>query len=129
MVLPARGRPPTGSATAGAQHGLVNGGDLVRQRLHQRSVDGKQRVEEMCKADALGFSGEPIGRAVAVEAPEMILCDNFETRFVVAVKDFLGNAAGRRPVDKRERIGTVPLHIDYGDGHIGADARNEAFGH
>ena len=44
------------------EHLAVDGGDLVRERLDERSVDGQQRVEQVCEPDAVGF-GEPAGTA------------------------------------------------------------------
>jgi hypothetical protein len=37
------------------QHGFVNRRDLVRQRVNQRSVDGQNRIEKVCQADAVRF--------------------------------------------------------------------------
>ena len=37
------------------QHRLVNGGDLMRQRLHHRGVNGQNRIEEMSKSNPLRF--------------------------------------------------------------------------
>ena len=51
------------------EHLAVDGGDLVRQRLDQRRVDGQQRVEEVGQPDAVGFGKQPEQCAVAVEAP------------------------------------------------------------
>ena len=51
------------------QHLAVDGGDLVRQRLDERGVDGEERVEEVGQADALRLGDQPEQRAVAVEAP------------------------------------------------------------
>ena len=41
------------------QHLAVDGGDLVRQRLDERGVDGQQRVEQVGQADAVGLGDEP----------------------------------------------------------------------
>src|SRR5439155_25974660 len=35
------------------QHRLIDGEDLVRQRLHQRCVDGDERVEQVRQSDAM----------------------------------------------------------------------------
>ena len=72
---------------------LVDGGDLVRQRLDERGVDGQQRVEEVGEADALGLGGEPEQRAVAVEAPRPAALDDLERRLAVAVEEL----AAERP--------------------------------
>ena len=92
------------------QHGLVHGGDLVRQRLHQGGVHREDGIEQVGEADAARFGYETVGRAVPVEAPGAPLLDDFEAGFVVAVKDLLGDPARRRAVDQRQRLGAVPLH-------------------
>ena len=51
------------------QHRLVDGRDLVRQRVHVRRVDGHHRVEEEGQVDALGLDGELEVLAVAIEGP------------------------------------------------------------
>ena len=49
------------------EHRLVDGGDLVRERLDVRGVDRHHRVEQEREVDALGLAGELEGGAVAVE--------------------------------------------------------------
>ena len=41
------------------QHLAVDGGDLVRQRLDQRRVDGQQRIEEIGQPDSVGLRQQP----------------------------------------------------------------------
>ena len=51
------------------EHRLVDGGDLVGQRLHVRGVDRHHRVEQEREVDPLGLAGELERGAVAVEGP------------------------------------------------------------
>ena len=74
------------------QHRLVDGRDLVRQRLDQRGVDGQHRIEQVRQADAMRLGDEAEQRAVAVEAPGPALLHDFEARLVVR-----GTAARWRP--------------------------------
>ena len=55
------------------QHRLVDGGDLVRQRIDERGVDREDRIEQVREADAVRFGDEAEQRAVAVEAPRPAL--------------------------------------------------------
>ena len=71
------------------QHRLVDGRDLVRQRLDERGVDREHRVEEVREADAVRLGDEPEQRAVAVEAPRAALLDDLEARLVVAVEQLV----------------------------------------
>jgi hypothetical protein len=104
------------------QHGFVDGGDLVRQRLDQRSVDGQDRVEQVRQANAVRFGDEAKQRAVAVEAPRPPLLEHLEPRFVVPVEDLLRDPPVRRAVDEGERVRAVPLHAHDGHRAVGQKA-------
>ena len=70
IVLPAPGSSArTNRKRLARQHRLVDGRDLVRQRLHVRGVDRHHRVEQKREVDALGLAGQLERRAVAVEGP------------------------------------------------------------
>ena len=51
------------------QHGFIDGGDLVWQRLDQRGVYGYQWVEEVSQVDAVSLGSEAKGSAICIEAP------------------------------------------------------------
>ena len=110
------------------QHRLVDGRDLVRQRLDDRGVDGQHRVEEVREADALRLGDEPEQRAVAVEAPGPALLDDLEPRLVVAVEQLVGDLAGGRLVGELERLGAEPLHADDGHQRVRQDAAHGGVG-
>jgi hypothetical protein len=65
------------------QHGLVDGGDLVRQRLDDGGMHGQHRIEQVGQADALGLGNQAEQRAIAVETPGPALFDDFQRGFVV----------------------------------------------
>ena len=50
------------------QHGFVDGGDLVGERLDVRGMHGQQGVKEMSEADALGFGSEAEESAITVKS-------------------------------------------------------------
>ena len=91
------------------QHRLVDGGDLVRERIDQRCVHGEHGVEQVREADPVGLGDQAEQRTVAVEAPRPPRFDDRETRLVVAIQHFVRNPAVGRAVDQRERVGAVPL--------------------
>ena len=64
--VPLHGFPWQGLAR---QHVLVNRSDLVRERLDDRRVDGKHRVEEVCESYAVRLGDEAELIAVGVEGP------------------------------------------------------------
>ena len=104
------------------QHRLVDGRDLVRQRLDERGVDREHRIEQVREADAVRLGDEAEERAVAVEAPRAALLDDLEARLVVAVEELVGDPARRRLVGELERVGAEPLDADDGDERVGQDA-------
>ena len=110
------------------QHRLVDGRDLVRQRLDERGVDREHRVEQVREADAVRLGDEPEQRAVAVEAPGPALLDDLEPRLVVAVEQLVRDLAGRRLVDELEGVGAEPLDADDGDQGVGQDAADGGVG-
>ncbi len=91
------------------QHGLVDRGDLVRQRIDHRGVDGEHGVEEVREADALRLGDEAEEGAVAVEAPGAALLDEFQAGLVVAVEQLVGDLAGGGLVGEFEGLGAEPL--------------------
>ena len=129
MVLPAPGSSASRKRSGWrGQHVLVDGGDLVRQRIDDGGVDRQHRVEQMGQPDALRFGHQPEQRAVAVEAPGPALLDDLEPRLVVAVEQLVGDLAGRRLVGQLQRLGTEPLDADHGDQRIGQDAADGSVG-
>jgi hypothetical protein len=104
------------------QHRLVDGRDLVRQRLDDRGVHRQHRVEEMRESDATRLGDEPEQRTVAVEAPRPALLDDFEPGLVVPVDQLVGHLAGGRFVGQLERLGAKPLHADDGDEAVRQEA-------
>ena len=108
------------------QHRLVDGGDLMRQRVDDRRVNRQQRVEQVREADALGFGHEPEQGAVAVEAPWPPLGDDLEPVLVVAVEQLVGDRAGRRLVRQLERLRAEPLHAHDRHDAVGMHASDGA---
>ena len=51
------------------QHGLIDRGDLVRERFHVGRVDRHHGVEQKSEVDALGLDRQLEGGAVAIEGP------------------------------------------------------------
>lgn len=76
----------------------------------------------MCETYSLRLCDEPEQRAVAVETPRPALLDDFEARFVVAVKEFVRDLAGRRLIGEFQRLGAVPLNTDHRDQSTWQDA-------
>ena len=111
------------------KHRLVDGGDLVRQRLDVRGVDRHHRVEQEREVDALGLAGELERRPVAVEGPGAFNRRDADARFVgPAEKPLLRSAVGG-PVE--DLNGTLADRHDGGHGRhdrwLEADERQSRF--
>ena len=110
------------------QHGFVDRGDLMRQRLDDRRVHGEHGVEEMGKADPLRLGDQAEQGAVAVEAPWPPDLDDLEPGLVVTVQQLVGDLAGRRLVGQLERFGAEPLYADHRDEAVGQNAAHRGVG-
>jgi hypothetical protein len=78
MVLPAPGSSASKEAQRLArQHRLIDGGDLMRQRIDDRGMDGQHRVEQVRQTDALRLGHQAEECAIAIEAPRPTLLDQF----------------------------------------------------
>ena len=88
----------------------------------------KNRIEKVCKADAVRLGDKAEKRTVAIEAPRSALLDDGQARLVVAGQDFLRDASRGCAVDERQRIGPVPLHADDGDCAVRSEASDSRVG-
>ena len=110
------------------QHGFVDRGDLMGQRLDDRGMHGEHRVEEMREADSLRLGDQTEQRAVSVEAPWPADFDDLEPGFVVTVQKLIGDLSGRRLVRQLERFRAEPLHAHHRDEAVGQDAAHRGVG-
>ena len=53
---------------------------------------------------------------------------DLETRLVMSVEDFLGDASAGAAIHKRQGVGTVPGYADDGGEGVGNDAANRGVG-
>ena len=110
------------------QHRLVDGRDLVRQRLDERGVDGQHRIEEVGQPDALRLGDEP----------EQARRRRRSSRAGPARRPRGGARRGgraarwrpcrRRLVGQLERLGAEPLHADDRDEAVRQDAADGGVG-
>jgi len=78
-------------------------------------VDGKHRVEEVGKADAMSLGDQAEHGAVAVKTPGPTSLGEIEALFIISIEQFVCHFAGGRLVGKFEGLGAKPLHADYRD--------------
>jgi hypothetical protein len=95
------------------QHGFVNSGDLVRQRLHIGRVDGHHRVKQKGEINALGLDGELERLAIAIERPGPLNSGNRQGGFIGPIEQALFDPAIGRAIDD--------LHRTVGNRHHGND--------
>ena len=88
------------------QHCFVDRGDLMRQRLHVRGVDGHHRVEQVGEADAQRFGCQLERFAVSGEGPWTGGGGLGQGRFVVAEQHPLADDPSRGP--EHEGDGILP---------------------
>ena len=59
----------------------------MRQRVHNRRVNGEYRVEEVGQPDSLGLGDETEDVAVPIKGPRKPTLNHFEAGFVVPVEE------------------------------------------
>lgn len=110
------------------QHGIVDGGDLVRERVDQRGMDGEQRVEQMGKPYAVRLGHQAEGVPFSVEAPGAPGRDGFEPGLVVPIEQFIAEAAFGRLVGQFQAFRAEPLGADDRDDGVRQDAAHGGAG-
>ena len=95
------------------EHLVVDGRDLVGQRIHQRSVDGEERIEQVGELDAVGLGHETEEGAVAVEAPRPTLGDHFEARLAFAIDQLISQIPDGVLVCDLDRDDAQPLDVEH----------------
>jgi len=118
MVFPAPGGQQKTQGLA-RQHGFVDCGDLMGQRLHQRGVHGQHRIKQVGQANAVRLGREPKQGAVAVEAPGTARFHHLQTRLIVAIQDFFRHPPVGTAVNQGQCLRAVPFHIDHRHQHFG----------
>ncbi len=104
------------------QHFLVDGGDLVGQRLDQRGVDGQEGVEEVGEPDPVGLGDEPKKCPVAVEAPGLAVRCHGERRFAVAIDQLVAEPSRGVLVSDLDGDRADPLDGENRDQSVRQDA-------
>ena len=104
------------------EHGLVDRRDLVRQRFDERSMYGEHGIEQMRQTDTMRLRNKPEQMPVAVEAPRASVLHDLQARFVMAIKQLVGNTARWPLVGQLKRFGAKPLHADHCDDLLGQNA-------
>ena len=92
------------------QHGLVDRGDLVRQRLDAGRMDGQKRVEEMGEPDTVRLGDQPEQGSIAIETPGTSTLQNLKTGFILSEEKLLCPSPLRGPVGQGQRLAAVPVH-------------------
>jgi len=64
------------------------------------------------------FGDQPEEGTVSVEAPRATLFNHFQARFIVTIKDLLGNTAGGCTIDEGKGVRSMPLDANNCDGAI-----------
>ncbi len=101
---------------AARKHRLVDGGDLMRQRIDVRCVDRHHRIEEEREVDAFGFACQLKRRAIAIKRPRTLDGGDGEVRFIGSAQETLFGGAVRRAVED--------LHRTVTNRHDGSNGRD-----
>lgn len=67
----------------------------MRQRINERRVNGKYRIEEIGKADAMCFRDQAKQSSVAIEAPWAALFHDLDVSLVMTIEQGIRYATAR----------------------------------
>jgi hypothetical protein len=104
------------------EHLLIDGGDLVRERFDYRSVNGKDRIEEVSQANSVRLRDQAELLPVAVEAPGPPRLGNLNRGFPIPKEEFIPGPSLRVLVEQLDAGGAEPLHVNYGDEPVGQNS-------
>ena len=85
-------------------------------------------VEQVRQTDTMRLRNKSEQMPVAVEAPRASVLHDLEARFVMAIKQLVGNTARWPVVSQLKRLGTKPLHADYRDDLLRQNASDRGGG-
>ena len=105
-----------------AQHLFVDGRYLVRKGVHERGMDGEERVEQIGEVDAVGLGDQPEKGPVRVETPRPALGNDFQPRFVVPVNELISWPAGGVLERQLDDVVAEPLGAQNGNQSIRQDS-------
>jgi hypothetical protein len=105
------------------EKGLINGSDLMWQRLDVRAVHRHHGVKEKGEVDPLGLAGKLKGRAVAVKGERALGSGDPDRCLVITREQALLDRALGGPVDELERSLTVRDSRHDRNDLAGLDAR------
>ena len=67
----------------------------MRERFDDRRMNSEHWVEQVCQADSVCFRNQTEECPISIEAPGPAMLDDFKARFVMPVKQLVGNFPGR----------------------------------
>ncbi len=107
-------------------HFVVDGVDLVRQRVEVRRLDRQERVEQVGERDPFRLRHEPEQPAVTVHRPGTACLLDDQPGLVVPIEELVvGLPGGLVGVGERDGVRPVPPDIDDLDGAIGEHSAHE----
>src|SRR5271165_3945314 len=75
----------------------------------------QHRVEQVCQTDTMRLRDKSKQMPVAVETPRASVLNDLQARFVMAIKQLVGNTARWPLVGQLKRFGAKPLHAHHRD--------------
>lgn len=88
----------------------------------------KDRIKEMCEADALRFRNEAKQVPVTIETPWTARLDDLQGGLGVAIQELRPEPSSGVSVNERDYVGTMPLHIHDTDLAVGETPLTDAPG-
>jgi hypothetical protein len=101
------------------QHLPVDRGDLVRQRLDERSVNGQKGIEQVRHANPHRLGNQPQQRTIAIERPGPTRGHDGQRRLSVAEEQFAAQPSCAVFIGQLDHGVAVPLDVDDRNDRLG----------
>ena len=98
------------------QQGFVNRGNLVWERINNRSMNCKDRIEEVGQTDAVGLRSQTKKAAITIKTPRPTTLNYFQLWFIMTIEQLVGNLTSRGLISQLQGFGTEPLNTNNRNG-------------
>lgn len=114
---------PQGNAT---QHFLIDGGNLMGERLYVGRMYGQVGIEEMGVMDAPGFGNKAQPRPIGIKAPGEAGLPHCQRGLILTIEEPAARLSPAVPVGHVQHRVAVPVHGHNGDGPLCVNAEQLA---
>ena len=98
-----------------AKHRIIDGGNLVRQRLNQRGMHGNQGVKQVGQADTIRLRGQAKEGTISIKTPRQTSGDDLQVLHSITIQQFVTQVAVDIFINELNTRRTMPFDTDHRD--------------